>query len=91
MIVALLCTAIAIVRWHLFPPWLAIAGTLAAAFTLIDDVSDLATSGTSLGPLGLIAFATVNVWIIGTALTGIRARTTSHNAVAYRQAEPGAS
>jgi hypothetical protein len=89
--VALVITAIAIARWHLFPSWLAIAATLAAALTLIDNVSDLATSGTSLGPLGLIAFATVNVWIIGTALTGIRARTTNHNALAYRQAEPGAS
>ena len=38
----------------------------------------------------LLAFATVNIWILGTALTEIRARTTSHNAVAYRQAEPGA-
>jgi hypothetical protein len=90
-IVALLVTAIAIVRWHVFPSWLAVAATLAAALTLLDNVSDLATSGTSLGPLGLIAFATVNVWILGIALTGIRARTTSHNAVAYRQAEPGAS
>ncbi len=91
MTVALLCAAIAIVRWHLFPSWLALAATLAAALSLIDNVSDLATSGTRLGPLGLIAFATVNIWIIGTALTGIRARTTSQNAVAYRQAEPGAS
>ena len=91
MIVALLAAAIAIVRWHLFPSWLAVAATLAATLTIIDNVSDLATNGTSLGPLGLIAFATVNVWIIGTALTGIRAHTTSHNAVAYRQAEPGAS
>jgi hypothetical protein len=91
MIVALLCAAIAIARWHLFPSWLAVAATLAAALTLVDDVSDLATSGTRLGPLGVIAFATVNVWIIGTALTGIRARTSIHQAVAYRQAEPGAS
>lgn len=91
MTVALLCAGIAIVRWHLFPSWLAVAATLAAALTLIDNVSDLATSGMSLRPLGLIAFATVNIWILGTALTEIRARTTSHNAVAYRQAEPGAS
>ena len=91
MIVALVSAAIAIVRWHLFPSWLAVVATLAAALTLVDNVSDLATSGTRLGPLGLIAFAIVNVWIIGTALTGIRAPTTSRNAVAYRQAEPGAS
>lgn len=88
MIVALLSAAIAIVRWHVFPSWLAVAATLAAALTLIDNVSDLATSGTRLGPLGLIAFATVNVWIVGAALTGIRARTAGV-AVAYRQAEPG--
>lgn len=91
MIVALVATTIATTRWRLFPSWLAVAATLAAALTLIDNVSDLATSGTTLGPLGLIAFATVNVWIIGTALTGIRARTTSHNPLAYRQAEPDAS
>jgi hypothetical protein len=59
MIVALLAAAIAIVRWQLFPSWPAVAATLAAALTLIDNVSDLATNGTRRG-LRLIALATVN-------------------------------
>jgi hypothetical protein len=89
MIVALLATAIAIVRRRVFPSWLAAVAVLAAALTLIDDIFDLATRGTSLGPLGLIAFATVNVWILGTALTGIRVPK-SRTAIARRQPEPDA-
>ena len=51
------------------PLWLPVAATL----TLIDNVSHLATSGTTLGPLGLVAFATVNVWIIVPAIRSHRA------------------
>jgi hypothetical protein len=90
MIVALIATAIATVRRHVFPSWLAGVAVLAATLTLIDNILDLATSGTSLQPLGLIAFATVNVWILGTSLTGIRAPT-SHTAITRRQPEPNAS
>ena len=38
MVVALVCAAIAAVRWHLFPSWLAAVATLAATLTLIDSV-----------------------------------------------------
>lgn len=82
MVVALLTAAVATVRWHTFPSWLAATATLAATLTLIDNVSDLATRGTSLGPLGLIAFATVIVWILGTSVAGIRSRTSGHKALA---------
>jgi hypothetical protein len=61
---------------------------LAAALTLVDNASDLATSGTSLGPLGLIAFAAVNVWILGTSIAGIRTSVDSRDAIARPQAEP---
>jgi hypothetical protein len=57
-----------------FPSWLAVVATLAATLTLIDNASDLATAGTSLGPLGITAFGVVNVWIVGTALNGLRRR-----------------
>lgn len=90
MIVALLATAIATGRRHVFPPWLAGAAVLAATLTLIDNILDLTTNGTSLEPLGLIAFASVNVWILGTALTGIRVPR-SHNPIARHQPDPRAS
>src|SRR5215210_7884387 len=65
MVVALLSAAAGIARWRAFPGWLGVTAMLAAALTLVDSASDLGTAGTSLGPLGIVAFAIVNVWIVG--------------------------
>jgi hypothetical protein len=71
MSAALVCAAIAIVRWSAFPRWLAAFAALAATLSLIDDASDLTSSGTSLGPLGPLAFALVMVWILGASIAAL--------------------
>jgi hypothetical protein len=89
MVVALLSTAIGIVRWQVFPAWLAATAILAATLTLVDNASDLATAGTSLRPLGIIAFAFVDIWIVGTSISGLRRDTASRAGVrASRRAAP---
>jgi hypothetical protein len=86
-VVALLSVAAGIVRWQIFPAWLAAAALLAATLTLIDNASDLATAGTGLGPLGVIAFAVVNVWIVGTSISALRGKTSNDPIAAPRPAK----
>jgi hypothetical protein len=40
-----------------------------AALMLIDIIEDLATTGTNLGPLGVVAFGLFNVRVVGVSLT----------------------
>jgi hypothetical protein len=74
MAVMLLCAAAAIFKSAAYPRWLASIGLLAATMIAVDDTSDLATAGTSLGPLGIVAFILVNVWIVGTSIALLRRR-----------------
>jgi hypothetical protein len=67
MSVALVCAAIATVRLGAFPRWLAVLAVVSAALSLVDDTADLTTSGTSLGPLGLVGFVLALAWIAGTS------------------------
>jgi hypothetical protein len=45
-----------------------VTALLAAALTVIDVVEDLSSTGSNLGPLGLVAFALSNVWIVATSV-----------------------
>jgi len=52
---------------------------VAATVMLVDIVEDLVSSGTNLGPLGLIGFGLANVWIVGVALTAWRHPTSAED------------
>jgi hypothetical protein len=67
MAVALVCAAIAAVRFSAFPRWLAVLALASAGLSMVDDAADLTTSGSSLGPLGLVAFVLALTWIVGTS------------------------
>jgi hypothetical protein len=51
-----------------YPTWLTVTALLAAALTVIDVAEDLSSTGSNLGPLGLVAFALSNVWIVATSV-----------------------
>ena len=51
-----------------YPAWLTVTALLAAVLTVIDVAEDLSSTGSNLGPLGLIAFALSNVWIVATSV-----------------------
>ena len=73
--VVVLISAVAGARRSSDPTWLTATALLAAAITIVDVAEDLSTTGTNLGPLGLIAFAMSNVWIIATSIRALTART----------------
>ncbi|HEX5995616.1 MAG TPA: hypothetical protein VFY84_10790 [Jiangellales bacterium] len=72
MAVALLAASLAGPRSGPLPRWACLVALAACALMLIDIVEDLATTGTNLGPLGIIAFGLVNVWIVGVSVTAWR-------------------
>ena len=41
---------------------------MAAALIVVDVLEDLLTTGTNLGPLGLVALGLANVWIVGVSI-----------------------
>lgn len=74
MAAALLFASAASAKSHTFPRWLTGVAVLASALVLVDVVEDLTSSGTNLGPLGLLGFGLVNVWIVGVAVTALAHR-----------------
>ena len=68
MVVVLVSAVAGTRRSSASPTWLTGTALLAAALTVIDVAEDLSTTGTNLGPLGLVAFALSNVWIVATSV-----------------------
>ena len=47
------------------PRWTCLVALASSALLLIDITEELATTGTNLGPLGLVAVGLACVWIVG--------------------------
>jgi hypothetical protein len=73
MAVALLVSATGL-RTRALPRWLCVLALVACALMLVDVVEDLASTGSNLGPLGIVAFGLANVWIVGVSVTAWRNR-----------------
>ena len=74
MAVVLISATLGVIGRAAQPTWLTVTALLAAALTVIDVAEDLATTGTNLGPLGLVAFALSNVWIVSTSIRVLTGR-----------------
>ena len=51
-------------RTKALPAWVCVLALGTAALMLVDIVEDLSSTGTNLGPLGIVAFGLANVWIV---------------------------
>jgi len=56
------------------PRWVCLLALTAATVMIVEVVEDLASTGTNLGPLGIIGFGLANVWIVSVAITAWRHR-----------------
>ena len=74
MAVVLISATLGVIGRAAQPIWLTATALLAAALAVIDVTEDLATTGTNLGPLGLVAFALSNVWIVSTSVRVLTGR-----------------
>ena len=74
MVVVLISAVAGTRRGNAYPTWLTGTALLAAALTVIDVAEDLSTTGTNLGPLGLVAFALSNLWIVATSVRVLTGR-----------------
>jgi hypothetical protein len=72
MAVALLTASVTGLGRRALPRWTCPVALAASGLMLVDIIEDLATSGTNLGPLGIVAFSLANVWIIGVSVTAWR-------------------
>jgi hypothetical protein len=72
MAVALLAASVTGLRRRALPRWTCLLALATSALLLVDIVEDLATTGTNLGPLGLIAVGLANVWIVGVCVAAWR-------------------
>ncbi len=72
MAVALLAAAVGGLRLRALPRWTAVLGLVTSALMLVDIVEDLVSTGTNLGPLGLIAVGLATVWIVGVSIAAWR-------------------
>jgi hypothetical protein len=73
MALALLVSATGL-RTKALPGWVCVLALGTAALMLVDVVEDLSTTGTNLGPLGLVAFGLANVWIVCVSVVAWRQR-----------------
>lgn len=76
MAVALLTAAVTGLRRRALPRWTCLVALATSALMLVDIIEDLATTGTNLGPLGLVAFGLANLWIVGVCVAAWRQPTT---------------
>lgn len=72
MAVALLAASVGGLRRRALPRWTWPAALATSALLLVDITEDLATTGTNLGPLGLVAVGLASVWIVGVCVAAWR-------------------
>ena len=72
MAVALVTASVSGLRSRVLPRWTCLVALPTSALLLVDIIEDLTTTGTNLGPLGLVGFGLVNVWIVGVSVAAWR-------------------
>jgi hypothetical protein len=77
MVVALLAASAGGLRSRVLPRWTCLLALATSTLLLIDITEDLATTGTNLGPLGLVAVGLACVWIVGVCVAAWRQPTAS--------------